>query len=476
MLDPNKNIIPNKIKTIHLTAVCGTAMSSLAAMLKDLGYKVTGSDANAYPPISDFLNSKQIEIKQGYKPENLFYKPDLVIIGNAISADNPEALYIKKANIDYCSMPQAVNRFACKNKKIILITGTHGKTTTSAILASILDNAGLDPSFIIGGISKKFNAGYKIGKGEYIILEGDEYDTAFFDKGPKFLHYTPEITVLTSIEFDHADIYRDMEHIKKSFKALLQNIPENKTLFAYDSDTRIDSVIKSKTKKHNIKKYGLTNNADIQIRNLKFEKNKSQFKLFIQNKEFYQFNSSLIGEHNITNAAAAIGAAHALKISPKKIALGIKKFCGVKKRQEIIGTKNGVTVIDDFAHHPTAVKKTIKAIADSYNPKKLIAVFEPKSNSSIRDIFQTKYAEAFDNADIICIKKPASFKNIPIEKRLSPEKLVRDLKQKNKEAHLFSNTEDIINFIVKTAPSNGIALIMSNGNFDNICGRLISNL
>jgi UDP-N-acetylmuramate: L-alanyl-gamma-D-glutamyl-meso-diaminopimelate ligase len=251
-------------------------------------------------------------------------------------------------------------------------------------------------------------------------------------------------------------------------------MPENKTLFAYDSDAQIDSVIK-KTKKYNIQRYGLTKNADIQIRNLKFKQNKSQFKLFIQNKEFYQFTSSLIGEHNITNAAAAIGAAYALKIPPEKIACGIKEFCGVKKRQEVIGTKNGVTVIEDFAHHPTAVKKTIKAIADFYNPKKLIAVFEPKSNSSIRNIFQTKYAEAFDNADIICIKRPTSFKNIPIAKRLSPEKLVQDLKQKNKEAHLFSNTEDIINFIAKTAPPGGIALIMSNGAFDNICNRLVSN-
>ncbi|MBW1650826.1 MAG: UDP-N-acetylmuramate:L-alanyl-gamma-D-glutamyl-meso-diaminopimelate ligase [Deltaproteobacteria bacterium] len=468
--------MPDKVKTIHLTAVCGTAMSALAAMLKDFGYKVTGSDINAYPPISDFLSSKKIEMKQGYKPENIFYKPDLVIIGNAISADNPEALQVKEANLNYCSMPQAVNRFACANKKIILITGAHGKTTISAILASILYSAGLDPSFIIGGILKEFDTGYKIGKGEYIILEGDEYDTAFFDKGAKFLHYKPHLTVLTSIEFDHADIYHNIEHVKKSFKALLANISENGILFAYDSDKQIDSVIKSQTKKYNIKRYGLNKNADIQIRNLKFTKNRSEFKLFIQNKEFYQFSSSLIGEHNIINAAAAIGAAAALKISPEKIALGISGFAGVKRRQEIIGTKNGITIIDDFAHHPTAVKKTIKAVIDFYAPKKLIAVFEPKTNSSIRNIFQKEYANSFDKADIICIKKPVSFKNLPKNKRLSPEKLIEDLKQKNKKAYLFSDTEQIIDFIVKTARQSSIVLIMSNGDFDNIHNRLIASL
>jgi len=221
MLEPDKNLIPDKIKSIHLTAICGTGMGALAAMLKELGYVVTGSDINIYPPVSDFLSSKKIEIKKEFKPDNLFYKPDLVIIGNAISANNPEIFYIKKAGLNYCSMPQAINWFACLNKKILLITGTHGKTTISSILASILYNAGLDPSFIIGGILKNFNASYKIGRGEYIILEGDEYDTAFFDKGPKFLHYIPQIAILSSIEFDHADIYQNIDHIKNLLKYCL---------------------------------------------------------------------------------------------------------------------------------------------------------------------------------------------------------------------------------------------------------------
>ncbi|MFH2044102.1 MAG: UDP-N-acetylmuramate:L-alanyl-gamma-D-glutamyl-meso-diaminopimelate ligase [Pseudomonadota bacterium] len=474
MPDLNKNKIPEKIKKIHLIAVCGTGMGALACMLKDLGYEITGSDDKIYPPMSDFLAEKGIALMQGFSADNLSYNPDLVVVGNAVRRENPEAVRMAEKGLCYCSMPQALNRFAAAGKNSLIVIGTHGKTTTTSILAWVLYKAGLDPSFMIGGITKNFNSNYRIGKGKYFVVEGDEYDTAFFDKGPKFLHFDPLIAILTSIEFDHADIFRDLDHVKETFGKMIEKMSPDSSLIAFDTDNNINSLLSKSNCR--VEKYGKNSASDWKLGSFKIESPWTFFEVMKKRKAFKTFKTKLVGEHNLQNALSVIAAADSLNIPVDTIHEALETFEGIKRRQEVRGERKGITVMDDFAHHPTAVKETVKALKPFYPKGRLIAVFEPRTNSSMRKVFQDVYPLSFDDADIICISKPPLLEKIPFDERFSSEKLVEDLKTKGKDAYFFNNTQSIIDFLVKTAKSGDLILIMSNGGFENVHERLLAAL
>jgi len=474
VMDPTNNYIPDRVKKIHLIATCGTGMGALACMLKDLGFDVTGSDQKIYPPMSTFLLNKGILLSDGFNGANLSCRPDLIVVGNAVSASNPEVIEMNRMGLPFCSMPQAINRFIAAGKKPILVTGTHGKTTTASILAWILHEAGLDPSFVIGGILQNFNSNYRLGKGEFIVIEGDEYDTAFFDKGPKFLHYDPFMAVLTSVEFDHADIYRDLGHVKQAFDRFVSGISPNHRLLAFGADKNVAELIHDK--KCRIEKYGMDGDSFWRLGSVSITPPFSLFEVFKQGSRLGVFRTRLQGEHNLLNALAVIAVADHLGIPQKDLSGALETFKGVKRRQEIRGQKNGITVMDDFAHHPTAVRETIRAIKPFYPDGRLLAVFEPRTNSSMRKVFQDIYPLSFDQADIVCIRKPPLLEKIPAADRFSSEKLVSDLKNRGKDARYFPDTESIIDFVHKEARSGDLILVMSNGGFDNIHERILNLL
>lgn len=473
-MDLSNNTIPSKIKTVHLTAVCGTAMGAVASMLKEQGYVVTGSDQKVYPPMSDFLRNKGIAIMEGFKPENLDHNPDLVVVGNAVSKDNPEVVAMFEKKLPFCSMPQAVNHFFAKGKKTLVVSGTHGKTTTSSLLAHVLYEAGLDPSYLIGGIVKNFNSNFRIGKGNYLVLEGDEYDTAFFDKGSKFLHYLPDITILTSVEFDHADIFRDLDHVKSAFESFISKHNSESLVVAADGYSNIDDIIKGKSVE--VERYGVQDSSMWKLHNIRINPPYIVFDVLRSDRYFATFKTPMPGEHNLYNTLAVIASAYRLGIPMEKVCEALEKFQGVKRRQEIRGVKRGVTVMDDFAHHPTAVKETIKAVKPFYPDGKLIAVFEPRTNSSMRDVFQDIYPDSFDDADLVLIRKPPHLEKIPEDHRFSSEKLVSDLEKKGVKAYFFETTEGIIDFVIRESKSGDLVLIMSNGGFDQIHDRILDQL
>ncbi|MEA3360116.1 MAG: Mur ligase family protein, partial [Thermodesulfobacteriota bacterium] len=418
---------------IHLMGICGVAMSSIAGMLKEKGYKITGSDQNIYPPISTFLKKLSIPLKKGYSPSNLHPTPDLVIVGNVITKDNPEAVELMRIGVPYLSMPQALRRFAFDKKKPIVVAGTHGKTTTSALIAWILEVAGMEPSFMIGGIAKNFNSNFKLTGGSYFVIEGDEYDTAFFDKGPKFMHYNPYITVITNIEFDHADIYKNIEGIKVSFENLIKIIPADGLLCVNLDDPLILNIIKQP--RCSLKTYAINREANLKIGYKTISKNKTHITILKENKLFLNLVTDLYGQHNFSNILAAVSVATYLGINDEIIAHAIETFKGVNRRLEILGEVKDVLIIDDFAHHPTAVRETIKAVKGHYKSRRIVAVFEPRSNSSRRSIFQHAYAASFNDADLVIIPEPPMMSKIPLDDRFSSSRLVRDLNKIDIKSH-----------------------------------------
>jgi len=473
-MDLSQNFIPESVRRIHLIAVCGSAMGALACMLKDLGYEVTGSDHKIYPPMSRFLAERGVRILDGFRPENVAHRPDLVVVGNAVPRTNPEAVECERLGLPFCSMPQAIKRFVAAGKQTLMVAGTHGKTTASALLAWILQCAGRDPSFVIGGILKNFDSNYRLGHGRAVVIEGDEYDTAFFDKGPKFLHYTPAATVLTSIEFDHADIYRDLDHVKSAFRRLVESLHGESLLVAHDRDAAIDAVVAGAAPV--LQRYGSAAGSDWRLGPIMIDPPWTSFEVLREGQSFGCFRTRLIGRHNLLNALAVIAVAARLGISGASAAEALESFKGVKRRQEIRGEKRGIIVMDDFAHHPTAVRETIAAVRSSYPGRRLFAVFEPRTNSSMRKVFQPVYPRSFDEADIVCIRRPSMLEKIPAGERFSSEEPVRELEQRGRAAHFFAGTEEIIDFLLKTAAAGDMILIMSNGGFDNIHERLLEQL
>jgi UDP-N-acetylmuramate: L-alanyl-gamma-D-glutamyl-meso-diaminopimelate ligase len=473
-LSPEQNVIPHNLHHVHLMGICGTGMASLAGMLKDMGYHVTGSDQNVYPPMSDLLRKLSIPVMAGYDATNLEVSPDLVVVGNVITRQNPEAVALARMGLPYVSFPQAVRHFAIGDKRSIVISGTHGKTTTSSMMAWLLDRAGLDPAFMIGGIPNNFGVNFRRSQGNHFVVEGDEYDTAFFDKGPKFLHYRPWIVVLTSVEFDHADIYRDLDQIKESFRKLIGLIPKD-GLLVCNADDPVASELAGDANCP-VRWYSMDGRGEW---NGTYEMEETgSVRLRVSNKggEGFVLKTYLYGRHNLSNLLAAVAVARFLEVPVGALVEAAETLQGARRRQEVLGERRGILVIDDFAHHPTAVRETIAAVRDRYQGRRLVAVFEPRSNSSRRAVFQEQYGGAFDRAEIILIPEPPMMEKIPVEARFSSARLVESLRMKGYEANYFESTDRLLEGLLDLAKSGDVVLFMSNGAFDHLQTRFLEAL
>jgi UDP-N-acetylmuramate: L-alanyl-gamma-D-glutamyl-meso-diaminopimelate ligase len=459
---------------IHLMGICGVGMSSLAGMLAEKGYTITGSDHNVYPPISTFLEKISLPVKKGYSPTNLHPVPHLVIVGNVITRTNPEAVELLRLGIPYLSMPEAMKKLAMNGTKSLIIAGTHGKTTTSALTAWILEHAGMDPSFMIGGIARNFDTNFRLGKGPFFVIEGDEYDTAFFDKRPKFVHYAPSVVAITSIEFDHADIYTAIDEIKEAFRNLVELIPTDGFLCGDIDNPAVAEAIK-KAKCPTVT-YGLTKGANFSIRDATIRDDMTRVTVIKKDEEVCSIATPLYGNHNIRNILAAICLANHLEISCAVIAEAMATFTGVKRRLEVLATYDDIVVIDDFAHHPTSVRETTKAVKTRYKDRRLVAVFEPRSNSSRRNIFQNDYAFSFDSADLVILPEPPMMDKIPPAERFSSVTLAEGLSKRGIQARYCADNDQLLNELLSLTKPGDVILIMSNGAFDHIQERLVGGL
>ncbi len=459
---------------MHLIAACGTAMGALACLLKEMGIAVTGSDHNVYPPMSTYLKSRGIAVAEGFDPSHVEYGPDLVVVGNAVKKDNPEVGRAMEKGLAYCSLPQAVNHFLKGSRKAVLVLGTHGKTTTAAMIAWLLEHAGLSPGFMIGGVLNNFGGNYQLGSGGHVVLEADEYDTAFFDKQPKFMHYDPAVAVLTGVEFDHADIYGDMAQVEAAFDRFLARMHPDSLLIAYDNDPRIDALLSGKPMR--VLRYGSAAQSHWRLDSFSVEPPWTLLEPSCAGTSRGRMRARFAGMHNAYNALAALAVCHELQIPTDTAAAGLERFEGVRRRQELRGVRNGVAVIDDFAHHPTAVRETVQAVRPFYPEGRLIAVFEPRTNTSMRRVFQDVYPSAFDGADLVCIRKPPLLSKIPEGERFCSRQLVADICARGRDARYFADTGPIVSFLAESARPGDCILVMSNGGFDNIHERLLDAL
>jgi UDP-N-acetylmuramate: L-alanyl-gamma-D-glutamyl-meso-diaminopimelate ligase len=460
---------------IHLMGVCGTAMASLAGLLKDRGFKVTGSDLNPYPPMSTQIEKLGIQIQRPYKKENLHPTPDFVVVGNVISANNEEAIEMNSLNLPFCSLPQAMGEIIIAERDCFVIAGTHGKTTTTSLMSWIAETCGLQPGFLIGGIPKNFAQSFKNPEANTFVIEGDEYDTAYFDKVPKFIHYHPKHVILTSVEFDHADIYKDFDAVKAAFYRLMGLIPANGSLVYWGDDSNVSEIagtcaIKAK---HS---YGFKEHNDYVAQIFSETEALTTFKVFFKSQLVGEFQTPMTGKYNILNATAAIAQAHIQMWSIEMVQKAMQSFLGVKRRQEILGEFSGILLIEDFAHHPTAVKETVMAIQGKYKNRKVFSVFEPRSATSRRKVFQKDYVQAFSEAHEILIAKAFDQAKIAEMDRFSTDELIADLKKLGRAANLYNSADEIVEDLSKKAKREDVILIMSNGGFDGIYEKLITKL
>ena len=475
VLDAALNSPPAKISHVHLMGICGTGMAALAGMLKQSGYTVTGSDAHVYPPMSLFLESLHIPVQNGYNADNLKPAPDLVVVGNVITRKNPEAAALAALKIPYLSFPQALAHFFIGSRTSLVVAGTHGKTTTCSLLATALHKADLDPSFMIGGIVKEFGTNFRLGGGKYFVSEGDEYDTAFFDKESKFLHYRPHVAIITSLEFDHADIFADLDAIKKSFKKFVALLPKDGLLIAHLDDPNVAEV--AAIAPCAVQGYGLNPSNVWALEDVQAEGVTTRFNVLRNGTHWATMTVKLSGRHNCLNSLAVCAVLHHLGVKPATINQGLSSFEGVKRRQEVRGTVNEITVIDDFAHHPTAVKETLDGLKKAYANRRLVAVFEPRTNSSRRAVFQRDYVAAFDAADMILLREPVPLDGVPVEELFSSVRLAKDLVQeRNLPAEAMPDTDSILARLGTILRPGDVVAILSNGGFDNIHTRLLEQI
>lgn len=449
-------------------------MASLAGMLRDQGYRVTGSDQNVYPPMSDFLRSLEIPIMEGYRAENLQPAPDLVIVGNVITRPNPEACELSRRRIPYLSMPQALQVFAMKGKRNVVVCGTHGKTTTTSLIAWILDKGCKDPGFMIGGMPTNFGRNFRVGTGPFFVIEGDEYDTAFFDKGPKFLHYAPNMAVITSIEFDHADIYRDLNHVIESFRRFIALLPPDGVLIVNGDDPTV--LAESRKAVCPVITYGFGQECEWRADRIVYDENRTRLDVLRGGKNLMTVTTPLYGNHNLANLLSSIVLAESIQLDRTALLEALGTFRGVKRRQEAKGDIEGVLVLDDFAHHPTAVRVTIRAVRERFRNRRLIAVFEPRSNSSRRKVFQGAYADAFTGADLVFVPDPPMPEKTPQTDRFSSIELVDDLRKRGLDAFHSPSTGELLEEILRRCRTGDVILFMSNGSFDNLPARLVEKL
>ena len=475
ILSPKLNCIPEKVHHIHLMGVCGSGMAALAGMLQQSGFRVTGSDNQVYPPMSDFLAELGIPICIGYGPDNLSPPPDLVIVGNVITRKNHEAIALGEKGLHYLSFPQALSHFFIKSRTSLVIAGTHGKTTTCSLLAAALHSAGLDPTFMIGGIVQEFGTNFRLGKGQCFVAEGDEYDTAFFDKESKFLHYRPQVAVITSIEFDHADIFADIDAIKRSFRKFVALLPENGLLIANLADKNVAEIAAEAPCE--VQGYGVDPCYTWAAGDISIESGLTRYNVTKNGAFWSSMSVGLAGEHNCLNSLAVCAIMDHLGVGPSDIEQGLRNFGGVKRRQEVRGIARGITVIDDFAHHPTAVKETLAALKCGYRNRRLIAVFEPRTNSSRRAIFQTDYVSAFDAADMVLLREPTPIEGLQPDELFSSSRLAGDLVNTRQiAAESFPGTDEILMRLTEVLEEGDVVAILSNGGFDNIHNRLLEKI
>jgi UDP-N-acetylmuramate: L-alanyl-gamma-D-glutamyl-meso-diaminopimelate ligase len=468
-------------KHIHLIGICGTAMASLAGMLKQRGFEVTGSDAAAYPPMSDFLRDLGIAVAQPFDPKNLDPKPDLVVIGNAMSRGNVELEYVLDQRIPFCSLPQLLHDEFLNGKEVLVVAGTHGKTTTTSMLAWIFHSAGLDPSFLIGGIAENFGSSFRLGQGKYFILEGDEYDTAFFDKGPKFLHYFPDAIILTSVEFDHADIYKDLDAVETAFKRLVNLIPHRGRIIAFDgaagehagSPSLERCVAKAFCP---VERYGAGPRANWKVSNLRLDPSRTTWTVQHNRERWADLEFDLAGEYNVWNATAAAALASAWGISKEKIGAALKTFKSVKRRLEVKAQVNGITIIDDFAHHPTAIAGTLKALRARYAGSRLWAILEPRSNTLRRRVLQKDLALSLAQADEVVLANVFRSEAVPENERLELPALASEIQHSGRPARLLADADTIVQTIAPELRSGDVVAILSNGGFGGIYEKLPARL
>jgi UDP-N-acetylmuramate: L-alanyl-gamma-D-glutamyl-meso-diaminopimelate ligase len=470
------NHVPPPGSHIHLIAVCGVGMASLAGLLQAKGYRVTGSDLNVYPPMSTYLAQIGIEVMPGFDERHVSPRPDLVVVGNAVTRSNPEAEAVMASGIPYISFPQALGEFLIGSRKSLVVSGTHGKTTTTALCAWTFDRAGLRPGFFIGGVPLDFGSGWSPGEGDCVILEGDEYDTAFFDKGPKFLHYRPQRVILTSVEFDHADIYRDLDHLKHAFQRLMEIVPADGLLVVcHDYPAAVEVAAAARCR---VISYGDGDGRDWTIRDVRAQEGRTFFQPCYRGQPEGIVELSLMGQHNIKNALAVYAMGRAMGVERSKLIEGFATFRGVKRRQEIRGEIRGITVIDDFAHHPTAVRETIQAVRQAYPQRRIWAVFEPRSHTSRRKVFEHEFAQALALADRVIVGDVYLPEKIPENERLSVAHVIDGINRANQDNRALQivDADEIAAHVAKHAAPRDIILVMSNGAFGGVHEKILRTL
>ena len=444
-------------------------MASVAAALQERGFKVSGSDENVYPPMSTFLQKKGITLKQGYRAENVPVAADVVVIGNVMKRGNPEVEAVLNRKLFYLSLPEVLKNYFLRGRHNLVVTGTHGKTTTTALLAWIMEKAGRKPGYLIGGIPKNFGEGARLNDSKYFVIEGDEYDTAFFDKRSKFVHYLPELVIVNNIEFDHADIFKDLDEIKLSFRRLLNIVPQNGMVILNGDDSNCVEVARNCLAQ--MIEVGFSKNCAQRIREVAYSPESSRFRLGED-----VFEIPLIGEFNVRNAAMAATAARFYDVPKTKIDSAFKSFSGIARRLELRGEARGVKVIDDFGHHPTAIAQTLQALRNRYRRHRLWAVFEPRSNTTRRAVFQQQLPDAFQFADGLFISQVARLEQIPEDERLKPERVVAAIAKTGRPAFYERNADAIVDRIVPMLRPKDVVVIFSNGGFDNIHEKLLGRL
>jgi len=459
----------------HFIGIAGTAMATLAAMLKARGHDVQGSDHGVYPPMSDFLESQQISAFDGYDASNLTPDVQAVIVGNAISRGNPELEAVLDRKVRYQSLPETVRQEFLWSSRSIVIAGTHGKTTTTALAGWLLTAAGHDPSVLVGGIVPNFDGSFRLGSGRDFVIEGDEYDSAFFDKTAKFLKYLPDLVVVSNLEYDHADIYADMESLRTAFRRLLTLVPRTgRVVLGADSP---EAIRLRRSAPCPVDTFGLSSGADWRAAEIEPSEGGLTFEVTLRGERLGHVRSPLFGLHNVQNTLGAFAVCHAAGLSFEQMAKGLEGFRGVKRRLEPRGVVRGVTVLDDFAHHPTAILETIRAVRMSYPDRRVWAIFEPRSATSCRRIFQQDFARAFTESGADEVVLASVFReSLPADERLSVEDLVRDLGRAGRHARHLPSVDAIVDVVAREAAEGDVVVIMSNGGFGGIHDKLLSAL
>jgi UDP-N-acetylmuramate: L-alanyl-gamma-D-glutamyl-meso-diaminopimelate ligase len=459
---------------IHLIGICGTGMAALAGMLKQRGHRITGSDQHIYPPMSTFLEQLSIPVHQGFDAAHLQPHPDWIVIGNAISRGNPEAEYVLNEGLRYASLPEALKEFFIRGKYSCVVAGTHGKTTSSSLLAWTLETAGLDPSFFIGGIPENFGQGFKLGNGRHFVLEGDEYDSAFFDKGSKFFHYLPNLVILNNVEYDHADIFKNFEEVEIAFRRLINIIPGNGFLIACNDDPAVREMLPRAFCK--VVTYGVGAEAEWRAIEIRVRPDGNEFVIARRGEKIGPLFIPLVGEHNVKNATAVFAAATCLGVPPEKISVALRAFRGVRRRLQVKYDQTGVLVLDDFAHHPTEVRETLRGVKQRHPGRRLWAVFEPRTASTKRKVFEQDYIRAFEFADRVLFAPMHRPDKVPEPERLSLDAVVEGVRHGGKPVDVIPAGEEMANFIIHYIEKGDIVLFMSNGDFAGMPSLLVEKL